>query len=285
MRALILGGGGVIGVAWETGLVAGLADGGVDLRDADVIVGTSAGSLIGTRLAAAQDLRQPPVGAPTIVPPMPAGGPDLASLGRIFALWTAADPMDEALCVEIGALARAARTADVEDLIAATGGAVGVDAWPALDLRITAVDIASGRLAVHTAKTGADLKQAIASSCSVPGMFPPVPIAGRLYMDGGVRSGTNADVVLDLHPEFALVIAPICAASAPIGVVAERCLDDEVAKLRAAGTQVSTVLPGPREIAAFGPNLMDPARVEATRDAGYTRGRSLAAAAAADWLR
>jgi NTE family protein len=283
MRALVLGGGGVIGVAWETGLVAGLADGGIDLRDADVIVGTSAGSLIGTRLAAGQDLREPPVGAATIEPPIPEGGPDLASLGKIFALWTAADPMNEALCAEIGALAVAARTADVAALIEATGGAVGIDVWPDRDLRITAVDIETGGFMVHTAKTGARLPEAIASSCSVPGMFPPVPIAGRRYMDGGVRSGTNADVLLDSNPARALIVAPICAASAPIGVVAERSLDAEVAALRAAGTQVVTVLPGAREIAAFGNNLMDPTRVEASRDAGYAQGLKVAREEAAIW--
>jgi len=272
-----------VGVAWETGLVAGLAEGGLDLREADIIVGTSAGSMVGTRLAAGQDLREPPVGRAVIPVPFAEGGPDLERLGRVFALWSAADAMDEALCAEIGALAASARTADPAAWIDATGGSVGVEDWPVTPLRVTAVDVDSGRFEVHSARSGVGLAEAIAASCAVPGMFPPVPIGGRRFMDGGVRSGTNADVVIDVEPDVALVIAPICSRTAVFGPLAERCMDDEIAQLRAAGTRVCRVVPEDAEIEAFGPNLMDPARTEAARAAGHARGVELAAGEAAIW--
>jgi NTE family protein len=284
MRALVLGGGGLVGVAWETGLVTGLAEGGIDLRDADLIVGTSAGSIVGTRLAAGQDLREAAVGSEVIPVPYAEGGPDLDRLREVFGLWAAAGEMTEALCAEIGALALSARTADPEAWIDSAGRSPGVEAWPERTLRLTAVDAKTGRFAVHDRNAGATLPEAIAASCAVPGMFPPVPIAGRRYMDGGVRSGTNADVALDVQPTVALVIAPICSATAVFGPLAERCMNDEIERLGRAGTRVCSVIPGPVEVEAFGPNLMDPARTTAAREAGHARGRALAREEAAIWL-
>jgi NTE family protein len=282
-RALVLGGGGVIGVAWETGLAAGLLEGGVDLRDADLVIGTSAGSLVGTRIAAGQDLSRPVESGPGDVP-LPEGGIDLPKLTAIFRLWSRARLMDEALCARIGRLADEARTVDPTDWIANTGGSLGIDDWPETELRITAVDIRSGAFEVHSRETGAPLHEAIASSCAVPGMFPPVRVGGRDYMDGGVRSGTSADVALDREPDVAIVIAPICAATASFGALAERSLGDEVAQLRSAGTRVCCVLPGEQELEAFGSNLMDPTRAEAARASGRARGRALAHDEATLWL-
>lgn len=285
-RALVLGGGGVIGVAWETGLVSGLAEGGVDLRRADLIVGTSAGSMVGTRLAAGQDLSapHPPGGSGAPARPRVAdGGPDVEKLGQIFKLWSEAETMTEERSAEIGALALAARTAPEDDWVAQTGGAVGVDDWPAVALRLTAVDAVSGAFEVHSRESGAPLDRAIASSCAVPGLFPPVSIAGRRYMDGGVRSGTSADLALDCEPDVAVVIAPICARTASFGPLAERSMWDEVGQLEAAGSRVCAVIPGDAEIEAFGPNLMDAGRAAAAREAGHARGLALARAEAALW--
>lgn len=284
MRALVLGGGGVVGVAWETGLVAGLLEGGIDVREADLVVGTSAGSMVGTRIAAGQDLRVAPSREGPNEIPLPAGGPDMETLGKIFEVWSQAPEMTEALCREIGTLARIAKTPDLAPWVAATGGSLGVDDWPDTDLRVTAVDVDTGRFEVHSAKSGAPLKEAVASSCTVPGMFPPVPIDGRHYMDGGVRSGTNADVILDAKPGAALVIAPICSATAAIGAVAERALHDEVAQLRAAGTRVCTILPDEADARTFGGNLMDASRAEACQEAGRQRGLRMATGEAQLWL-
>ncbi|MBW2230002.1 MAG: patatin-like phospholipase family protein [Deltaproteobacteria bacterium] len=282
-RALILGGGGVIGVAWETGLTTGLLQGGIDLRDADLVVGTSAGSLVGTRLAAGHDLSQPVKQSPAAVP-IPEGGIDLPKVTEIFRLWSQASRMDETLCARIGQLASEARTVDQAAWIANAGRSVGVDDWPEKGMRITAVDVHSGGFEVHCRESGAPLHHAIAASCAVPGMFPPITLDGRDYMDGGVRSATSADVALDHEPDVAIVIAPICAATASFGALAERCLDDEVAQLRAAGTRVCCILPDGTDLEAFGPNLMDAGQAVAAQRAGHARGLALAQDEAGLWL-
>lgn len=279
-QALVLGGGGVVGVAWETGVVCGLLEQGVDLRAAEAIVGTSAGSMVGTRIAAQQDLRRPRAG---VAIPAQDGGPDVATLQRVFARWGQAAQVDHDLLKEIGALAAQARTVDESAWIAATGGSVGVVDWPTDSLRLVAVDVATGHLGVHDRASGAPLERAIAASCAVPGMFPPITIMGRRYMDGGVRSGTSADVLLGDEPEVVLVIAPLARGTSSIGALAERCLDNEIAALRAAGARVVKVVPDAADLEAFGANLMDPSRAASAADAGTTRGRALAESLADVW--
>lgn len=283
-RALVLGGGGVVGIAWESGLLAGLAEGGVDVREADLVVGTSAGSFVGTRIAAGVDPQSLTRSEQRAVrAPQPEGGLDIPTLTKVFELWSQAAEMTPTELARIGALALQARTVSEDLWIERTGGSVGVEDWPETALRIASVDVESGELAVHDRASGAPLARAIAASCAIPGMFPPVAIAGRRYMDGGVRSGTNADVALDLEPERVLVAAPMCEGTVVFGSLAERCMRDEAARLQAAGAHVHIVTPNDAEIEAFGPNLMDPARVEPAAAAGRERGRILAAGEAAVW--
>lgn len=281
-RALILGGGGVVGIAWETGILSGLADAGLDVRDADLVVGTSAGSLVGARIAAGFDPREPAPASPEGVP-LPEGGPDLAMLGRVFERWTQAEKATPELCAELGSFALEARTVSEERFIAATGGSLGLAGWPERDFRVTAVEAETGRFRLFTRAEGVDLEPAVAASCAVPGMFPPITVAGRRYVDGGVRSGTSADAALDLAPDLVLVVAPVCRRTAVFGALAERCLQEERRQLAAVGAQVVVVLPEDDEVAAFGPNLMDPARAGAARAAGVARGRALADGSARPW--
>ena len=273
------------GIAWEVGLVTGLAEGGIDLRDAGLVVGTSAGSVVGTRLAAGQDLSKP---APAEVrgsesAPQPDGGPDLTVVGEIFRKWSSTEVMTEEVCAEIGALALAARTIPERVWIDRTGGGTGVTDWPETPLRITSVDANSGVLMVHDRHSGVPLQSAVGSSCAVPGLFPPITIGGRRYMDGGVRSGTNADVAIDVGPDVVLIIAPICARTASFGPLAERCMRDEADQLSSAGVRVCIVIPEDAEVEAFGPNLMDAGRAESARAAGRARGLGLAGGDAAIW--
>lgn len=276
-RALVLGGGGIVGNAWEVGVVSGLLEAGVDLRNADTFVGTSAGSVVGTRLAAGQDLREPIQRDPAIVrTPLPEGDSDAQLLRQIFGRWAAASVVDEAFCKDIGELALAAVTAAESDWVAAAGANAAVGDWPEADLRLIAVDVDSGQRAVLCPGTDVTLHQALAASCSVPGLFPVVHAGGRRLMDGGVHSGTSADVLLVDEPGLAVVIAPIVSGTAAFGDLASRCIDTEVAALKAAGWQVLRVLPSPPEKEIFGPNLMDPERADSARHAGLSRGEIVA---------
>lgn len=281
-RALVLGGGGVVGVAWETAIVTGLLEKGVDLREADLIVGTSAGSMVGSRLAGGQDLRAP-LGKPLTAVPIPAEGPDLPKLRDIFGRWSSVDAVTPEFCREIGSLSLAAKTATEAEWIASTGGSLGVEDWPATALRISAVNARSGERVLWSGASGEALAPAVASSCAVPGMFPPITIGAERYVDGGVWSGTNADAALEIAPELVVVIAPITEGTASFGALADRSLLAEVAACESAGANVVVVVPGVAEKAAFGPDLMSPAAATEAAAAGLSRGHELAKAALAVW--
>jgi len=143
-------------------------------------------------------------------------------------------------------------------------------------LRVAAVEASSGNFRCFQAGEDVPLAAAVAASCAVPGMFPPISIDGGRYMDGGVRSGTSADLLVPDEPDQVLVIAPMSEATLMIGALAERCLRDEVAQLEAAGSQVVTVLPNLADVEAFGGNLMESTRAAPARQAGEIRGRALA---------
>lgn len=283
-KVLVLGGGGLIGVAWETGVVAGLLRGGCDVREAALIVGTSAGSLVGAQLALGRDpemmlASQLDHSAPTT----PGGEPDVAALGQIFGMWGSAEMMTEELAAEIGGLAVAAKTPAEAEFVEALAGFLQTDEWPG-QFVATAVDCETGALQAWERADDVPLTRGVASSCAVPGLFPSIGIVGRRFMDGGVRSGTNADLALRAGVPSTLLIAPISAANAGIGAISQRAIDREVAVIEAAGGSVGVVLPGKAELEAFGPNLMDAQRRRAAAEAGLARGQAIAAAVAAEWV-
>ncbi len=280
-RAVVLGGGGVVGVAWLTAIVGTLLENGIDLREADLVVGTSAGSMVGTRIAAGQDVREPT--ARPLVVPMPDEGPDMAVLGQIFGHWSAMETVTAADCAKIGGWALGARTAPEADWIAATGGALGVDDWPATGLRISTVDAETGERFLWGASDGVSVQRAVAGSCSVPGLFPPVELAGRPHVDGGVWSGTHADAAAAIAPGIVVVIAPITEGTAAFGALADRALAEEVRVCEKAGAKVIVVQPLAAEQEAFGPDLMSGAAAPNAAAAGVDRARALAANELAEW--
>jgi NTE family protein len=276
---LVLGGGGVVGIAWEAGVVAGLADHGVDLAAAEVVVGTSAGSVIGTQLRsgwsveeigdAARGRREVTVDTDALAAPPVDGDPN--AVREVFRRWIRVDDIDEAQAREIAQLAATAPTMAESSLLALTGSAVP-EAWPARELRITGVSVATGRRVAWTARDGVPLRHAIAASCSVPGLFPPVTIGDDRYVDGGLWSGSNADLLLDDGLDAVLFVGPL-AGEEGIGRVASRSFARELDTLRGAG--IATFALTPRE-PFVGTSLMDPTQ----RESAYDIGRADAAAAA-----
>ena len=290
-RALVLGGGGPVGIAWEAGLLAGLAQDGVSLADADFILGTSAGSFVGAQLAMGrkpQELTAAILAEADRPRPAQAGGggaaPDLSPLMHM--MWEARQGVREPADVrrDIGAFALAAKTMDEAAFIASFGrtfAALGDEVWPSPAFACTAVDALTGDFRLWDAASGAGLTRAVASSCSVPGIFPPITIKGRRYIDGGMRSGTNAD--LAKGHDLTVVIALSLGGETQMGRATQAQLDDEVAMLRDAGGQVEVIAPDADSQSAFGPNLMDPAHRPAAARAGLAQGARIAAAIAAFW--
>ncbi|MBX7070494.1 MAG: patatin-like phospholipase family protein, partial [Microthrixaceae bacterium] len=202
-RAVVLGGGGPVGVAWELGLAAGLASGGVDLTSADLVVGTSAGSLTGAMLTSGDD----PAHLVAEIEALFSGGlgdsgadqvPEaaLAEFMEMTFAWGSIGDDPEAKAEhtrKIGAFARAATTISEDAFVGAIGSVMAGRPWPA-PFACTAVDTETGEFTVWDASTSVPIERAVASSCSVPGVYPPITIGGARYMDGGARSALNADL-------------------------------------------------------------------------------------------
>jgi NTE family protein len=268
-RALVLGGGGVTGVAWEIGLIAGLAGLGIDLAGADVIIGTSAGSVVGADIACGQELEalyQAQLAPPA---PEPAARMRWGIVGRL--LWvmsTSRDPVRARARIGSWALAaptmpEAARRKVIEVRVPAGG-------WPARALKVTAVDARTGEFVVFDAAGDAGLADAVGASCAVPGVWPPVTIGNRRFMDGGVRSVANADLAAGY--QRVVIVAPVTAGAGHFASPRR-----QAAALTAAGARVVLVRPDRAAVHAIGRNVLDVSR----RAAAAAAGRAQAAAEAA----
>ncbi|WP_277681902.1 patatin-like phospholipase family protein [Saccharomonospora azurea] len=193
-KALVLGAGGITGIAWELGLLAGLVERGIDLATADLVVGTSAGAVAGAQLLGGVDLRERYERELEGAKGERAGRMGLRNLVRLgLAGYRASDALDARR--RIGELALAARTESEEDrrtTVATWLG--GVDTWPRRLLKVTAVDAATGEFTVFDRDSGVDLVAAVAASCASPCVRPPSTLAGSRFIDGGVRSPSNADL-------------------------------------------------------------------------------------------
>jgi NTE family protein len=283
-RVLVLGGGGVIGVAWESGLVTGLHEAGYDLSAIDAIVGTSAGAIIGAQLAA---------GRRSFVTPVERVREDAQALGaaidlsqpeaqqgmaQIFRLWAAMPSTTIEQVAAIGKIARGLHREREEAWVRYIMRSVNATVWPERRLLVAAVDTLTGERRIFERNDGVELGRAVASSAAVPGLFPSVELGGNLYMDGQTHSSTNADVVAVFKPAEVLIVMPTnSATSRGIGPHAERMLATELALLQGLGCAVVTRTPSAEEAVQFGPNLMNPRQTGAAFMAGLESGRVWAA--------
>lgn len=277
-RALVLGGGGPVGIAWESGLIAGLAEAGIDLSGADFFVGTSAGSVVGAQLAMGRSpaqLAEPFIGKgepPSSPSESLAAPPDLSVLiGKIMESYAGVRANEE-VCAEIGAWALSMPTMSEEAFLTSFGRTLAglpENYWPDRKFSCTAVDAVSGVFTEWGNGSGVPLVRAVASSCAVPGIFPPVSISGRRYIDGGMRSATNADLAKGYQ-----VVVVILLSGTAMPEVFGRPLERELKVLRDSGSRVELIRPDAGSIEAFGPNLMDYRRRPAAAEAGIRQGKA-----------
>jgi NTE family protein len=283
-NALVLGGGGALGVAWETGLLAGLREAGVDPGAADLIVGTSAGSIVGTYVAAGKLDEgmeiQSQSGDPKIQ--AMAAEVDLPAMIQLFGRWASFQQVTSEEMAEMGQAALAAKTTAEENWTSYFREVVPIDSWPNKPLKLTAVDAATGEFQVWDGDSDVPIHLAIASSCAVPGLFPPVTIRGKRYTDGGVRSGTSADLAAGY--DFVLIVAPIGAGRDGIDPLLGRTTRAEAEVLRSAGSRVELVFPDAASLEATGVNRMDSSRRPQCIEAGMNQGKALASAIKNVWV-
>jgi NTE family protein len=260
---VVLGGGGVAGIAWETGVLTSLAAGGLNVREADLLVGTSAGSTVAAQLGSETSLDElfqrqvdPARQAPELAAVL-----DAEAATALFA--DAASGAKDAVDARrlIGELALKTPTVPEADRRAVIAARLPSHSWPQSALKIVAVDAGTGGERVFDKDSGVDLVDAVAASCAVPGTWPPVTIGDRRYIDGGVRSAENADLATSCDRVLVFQVMQIPG-----------LLDDQVAALRAEGVQVSVIWPDEAAETAIGPNLLDPDVREAAAKAGYAQG-------------
>jgi len=274
-RALVLGGGGVTGVAWEIGLITGLAGLGIDLAAADVIIGTSAGSVVGADIAAGQELEalyQAQLAPPA---PEPAARMGWDVIGRL--LWvmsTSRDPVRAR--ARIGNWALAARTMPEAARRKVIEARLPASDWPARALRVTAVDARTGESMVFDSAGDAGLVDAVGASCAVPGVWPPVTIGDRRFVDGGVRSVANADLAAGY--ERVVIVAPVAKGAGHLTSPRR-----QAAALTAAGARVVLVRPDRAAVHAIGHNVLDLSRRAAAAAAGRAQAAVEAAVVRAVW--
>lgn len=289
--ALVLGGGGAAGNAWEIGIVAGLADAGLDMTQAaDLVVGTSAGAT-----AAAQVRSGTPAAellASVLSPPVPPVGqhrerPPALPMATVFermrAIGSAATSAAE-LQRAMGAFAL-----ECDSILgpgaghrrATVAARLPCPEWPDRPMIVTAVDAHTGELAVFDRDSGVDLVDAVTASTAAPGLVPTVSINGARYIDGGVRSTDNADLASGYAN--VVVLAPLGGRSQPLpegqfeGLRRSpewgTDLASQVEALRKQGSHVEVITPDADSRAAMGTNQMDPAtRIPAAR-AGFAQGK------------
>jgi NTE family protein len=291
---LVLAGGGTLGEAWMRGLLDGAGTAaGIDFRRCEYFVGTSAGSIVASFLAAG---RAPDSGAEARAAKDWAEAADangarrgrFAGLSRLgAALATPVAPIALASAGPGGAVVRAVALKAVPPTQRSMPG-LGrlIDAEGARfdgRLRVVAVDRRNGRRVVFGAPDApaATVGQAVLASCSVPWIFAPVRIGEREYVDGGVWSPTNLDVAPARRGSEVLCLNP--TASLPAGrgralrTFSRSAAAAETLVLRARGATVRTIGPDARAAEAMGLNLMDRGRVPQVLAAGYAQGRALAA--------
>ncbi|MDR6906056.1 NTE family protein [Agromyces sp. 3263] len=295
-RALVLAGAGAAGNAWQLGLIAGLCEAGVDLTEAELIIGTSAGSTVAAQITSgmrpaelyaailAEPPQQPrPPRAPAGSPASDAGRPAQLS-GPGYMNWSdeiiaaATDAADMRRRMGAAALERdtsgGASGARWRDIVAAR---LPSHEWPERAVLIPALDAQTGEPAVFDRYSGIDLVDAVAASTSA---MTPYPIGEHRYLNGGYRRSSNAD--LAAGSARVLVLEPFGGRSrTPLEWGMD--LATQVGELRAGGSEVETVFPDAGSGDVFNANALDPStRLPAARG-GYEQGRALAGQLAAFW--
>jgi NTE family protein len=278
--ALVLSGGGVAGIAWETAVLLGIQDAqpataASILSAPTALVGTSAGAAVAAQIAAGTPLERLFAAQVADETGELFVELDLAAFGAAMAGAMAGASSPDEVRRRLGAMALAADTPSTAARRAVIEARLVVQTWGDRSLRLTAVDAETGELRVFERNSGVSLVDAVMASCAVPGIWPVVEIDGHRYMDGGMRSGSNADLAAGADP--VLIITP-STEQTPMGPAVPTSEFDALAPAR-----VHVIYADPASIASFGTNPLDPASRKPAALAGRALGRSVAGEIAAFW--
>jgi NTE family protein len=290
--ALVLGGGGAAGNAWEIGIIAGLAEAGLDMTEtADLVVGTSAGATAAAQVRSgipaaellASVLSQPvqTVGQNRERPPSLPMAEVFERMRAISAAATSAADLQRAMGA-FGLESDSTLAPGAGQRRAMVAARLPRPEWPDRPMIVVAIDAHTGELALFDRDSGVDLVDAVTASTALPGLVPTVSINGGSYIDGGVRSGDNADLASGYAN--VVVLSPLGGRSQTPPEPGQfeglrrppewgTDLGSQVEALRNQGSHVEVITPDADSRAAMGTNQMDPAtRIPAAR-AGFAQGR------------
>lgn len=288
--AVVLAAGGLIGQAFHLGVLSALQEiTGFDARRAETLVGTSAGSLVAAGLSAglsADDLIAALTGEPMSaegvralgdrrralrMPDVPEPDPRRGPLAPQALLTAARRPWKVRPIAVASSLLPAGQTPT--DMIARGLHSLHGDRWPDRDLRICAVRARDARRVVFGTSRApvTDVGTAVAASCAIPAYFRPVTVDGQAYVDGGVHSPSNADVVLRDAFDLVVVLSPMTLGrgtvtrprvDTPARLAMRRFLAGEVRRLRRRGAEVVVLQPSAEDLPVMGLNPMQHSRAE-----------------------
>ena len=287
--ALVLGGGGAAGNAWEIGIIAGLAEAGLDMTEAaDLVVGTSAGATAAAQVRSgvpaaellASVLSPPvqPVGQNRERPPSLPMAMVFERMGAIGAAATSAADLQRAMGA-FGLESDSILGPGAGQRRAMVAARLPRPEWPERPMIVVAVNAHTGELAAFDRGSGVELVDAVTASCALPGLVPTVSINGTRYIDGGVRSLDNADLASGYA--HVVVLSPLGGRSGPppegqfegLRRLPGADLGSQVEDLRKQGSRVEVITPDAGSRTAMGTNQMDPAtRIPAAR-AGFAQGK------------
>ncbi|MFF1737308.1 patatin-like phospholipase family protein [Streptomyces sp. NPDC058247] len=260
-RALVLGGGGLSGIGWISGILYGLAEAGAGLWDADTVIGTSAGSVVGAQLTSGRltpaELYERQLAAP--VGEIAGHLGPAATLRHARAALTSRTPEDFGR--KVGHIALAADTPDEATRREVIAGRLVSHSWPERPFLVTAVRATTGEFRVLDRGSGVGLVDAVAASCAVPGVWPPVTIDDARWIDGGVRSPANAHLA-EGHDRV-VIIAPIAAGGGTL-----ESARAQAERLTAGGARVTLITPNRTTRKAMGHNSLDPSHRAPSARAG-----------------
>ena len=288
--ALVLGGGGAAGNAWQIGIIAGLAEAGVDMTEAaDLVVGTSSGATAAAQVRSgitpaellASILSGPvqPVGQNREAPPSLPMATVFERMRAIGAAATSAADLQRAMGA-FGLESDCALETGAKQRRAMVAARLPHPEWPDRPMILVAVDAHTGQLATFDRDSGVDLVDAVTASTAMPGLTPTHNINGTRYINGGVRSAENADLASGYAN--VVVLSPFGGRSGPLPAgqfeglrrLPGADLTSQVEGLRKQGSRVEVITPDADSVAAMGTNQMDPAtRIPAAR-AGFAQGKA-----------